>query len=63
MKRDISKAIKDGKEIMTKREKLGLRTPELIEIKNRQNWNHKDAVINAIYDAYAAGLAIGQRNK
>ncbi len=62
MKRDIEKAIETGKQIMKNRPGLDLSLDEILEIRDRQDQNGPDSVMDAIYDAYAAGLAVGQRN-
>ena len=68
MKRDLNKAIKEGKKIVNSRSALDLRALELVELKDRFDQRAKDkgisdAVYYLIHDAYLAGLAVGQRNR
>ena len=62
MRRDINKAITEGEQLQAKRPGLAITISQLLAIRDRQDWNSKDSVINAISEAYAAGLAVGQRN-
>ena len=68
MKRDLNKAIKEGKEIAHSRSALDLRASEIAELKDRFDQVAKDkgqsnAVYYLIHDVYLAGLAVGQRNR
>ena len=67
MKRDLNKAIAEGKRIAEKRDGLDLRVPELNQLKERfdaekATAGEAHAVFSLIGAAYLAGLAIGTRN-
>lgn len=65
--RDIQTAIKQGKAIVRKNDRLDLRASEIFSfmdayMQDRNAAGESDAVYNAVYGAFLMGLAIGTRN-
>ena len=60
--RNFNKAIEDGKQIRTQRDRLDISRQELTELIKGYGLPVADPVIDAVIDAYSAGLAIGLRN-
>ena len=63
--RDFQKAIKEGKRIITRRQRLDMFIPESNLLSNQfiDEGQTNEALLNVIKNAYLAGLAIGTRNK
>ncbi len=67
MKRDIHKAIEEGRGIARRHERLDLTTTEAKELfdtlkERKESGNETEAELNTITDAFYFGLAIGYRN-
>ncbi len=67
MKRDIMKAVEQGKELMRQRKRMDLTLTELTVLYDRfkeleEASRTSDAALNIIAEAYYAGLAVGSRN-
>ena len=68
MKRNIEKAIKEGRAISRKREGLDIHPAELLEFESKvkerykETGNKTEAIMEAVIDAYYCGVAVGYRN-
>lgn len=58
MKRNLRKAAEEGRAIVAKHEGLDLTIPEVYELKQE----NEDQACNAIMNAFYIGLAVGYRN-